>query len=221
MSSCRAPSGTIRILVVEDHGIVREGICELLDRQDGMTVVGSAASCREAILEAQRLSPDLITMDLILPDMNGIDATERILRFLPLAHIVMLSAHSTIEHVYCALRAGAHGYVIKGALGQELVHAVRAVMAGKRFLSPGISPDPTENLKSYAESKSPLERLSFRERQILHQIVAGSSSTEIGVQMSLSRKTVDTYRSRLMTKLGIHNRSALIRFAIEHESAAV
>jgi DNA-binding NarL/FixJ family response regulator len=207
--------------VVEDHGIVREGICELLERQDGMTVVGSAASCKEAIAEAQRLTPDVITMDLSLPDMNGIDATERIVRFLPRTHIVMLSGHHSIEHVYRALRAGVHGYAIKGALGQELVTAVRTVMAGRRFLSPGISPNLTEDLNSYAERKSPLERLSFRERQILHEIVAGASSTDIAVHMSLSRKTVDTYRSRLMTKLGVRDRSALIRFAIEHESAPV
>jgi DNA-binding NarL/FixJ family response regulator len=214
-------SPLIRIVVVDDHGIVREGLTVLLERQDGIKVVGSAASGKEAILAAQRFKPDVIIMDLVLPDMNGIDATERILNLLPLTQIIALSACHTTEHVRRALRAGARGYVVKAAMGAELVLAVQAVMAGRQFLSPGITPLVIEGLLKDSMSKSPMERLSAREREVLHRIVAGSTSADIAAHLSLSRKTVDTYRGRLMVKLGVDNRSALIRFAIEHELMAL
>ena len=210
-----------RIVVVDDHGIVREGLTVLLERQDGIKVVGSAASGKEAILAAQRFKPDVIIMDLVLPDMNGIDATERILNLLPMTQIIALSACHTTEHVRRALRAGARGYVVKAAMGAELVLAVQAVMAGRQFLSPGITPLVIEGLLKDSMSKSPMERLSAREREVLHRIVAGSTSADIAAHLSLSRKTVDTYRGRLMVKLGVDNRSALIRFAIEHELMAL
>jgi DNA-binding NarL/FixJ family response regulator len=214
-------SPLVRIVVVDDHGIVREGLTVLLERQDGIKVVGSAASGNEAILAAQRLAPDVVIMDLVLPDMNGIDATERILNVLPLTRIIALSACHTTEHVRRALRAGARGYVVKAAMGAELVLAVQAVMAGRQFLSPGITPLVIEGLLKDSFSKSPMERLSAREREVLHRIVAGSTSADIAAHLSLSRKTVDTYRGRLMVKLGVDNRSALIRFAIEHELMAL
>jgi DNA-binding NarL/FixJ family response regulator len=214
-------SPLVRILVVDDHGMVREGLTVLLERQDGMKMVGTAASGKEAILCAQRLKPDVVIMDLVLPDMNGIDATERILNLLPLTHVVALSACHTTEHVCRALRAGARGYVVKAAMGGELVLAVHAVMAGRQFLSPGLTPLVIEGLLNDTLSKSPMERLSAREREVLHRIVAGSTSADIAAHLSLSRKTVDTYRGRLMVKLGVDNRSALIRFAIEHELMAL
>jgi DNA-binding NarL/FixJ family response regulator len=214
-------SPLIRIVIVDDHGIVREGLTVLLERQDGIKVVGTAASGKEAILAAQRLKPDVIIMDLVLPDMNGIDATVRILSLLPLTQIIALSACHTTEHVRRALRAGARGYVVKAAMGGELVLAVQAVMAGRQFLSPGITPLVIEGLLKDSVSKSPMERLSAREREVLHRIVAGSTSADIAAHLSLSRKTVDTYRGRLMVKLGVDNRSALIRFAIEHELMAL
>jgi DNA-binding NarL/FixJ family response regulator len=203
-------------LVVDDHGIVREGLLALLKRQDGMHVLGSAASGQEAILAAQRLKPAVIIMDLVLPDMSGIDATESILAVLPLTRIIILSACHTIEHVYRALRAGALGYVVKDAPPDELMLAVRAVRDGKTFLSPQVTPSTIDGSRCFALPKSPLERLSRRERDVLHQIVAGDSSAVIGQHLSLSRKTIDTYRARLMAKLGVRNRSALIRFAIEN-----
>lgn len=208
------------ILVVDDHGIVREGLIALLEKQDGVRVVGAAASGQEAILAAQRLKPDIIIMDLVLPDMNGIDATERILKFLPKARVIVLSACHTTEHVYRALRAGAVAYVVKDARGDELLHAVRAARDGRQFLSPQVALSAEACAECYALPKSPLERLSLREREVLHRIVAGASSASIAQHLSLSRKTVDTYRGRLMTKLGVCNRSALIRFAIENELTA-
>ena len=205
---------------MDDHGIVREGLIAMLKRQSGMQVLGSAVSGAEAIVAAQRLKPTIIIMDLVLPDMSGIDATSRILKLLPLTRIVMLSARHTIEHVYRALRAGALGYVVKDAPAEELVQAVLAVREGKRYLSPQVSPSVSDGAACYSLPKSPLERLSMRERDVLHRIVAGGSSAAIGQRLSLSPKTIDTYRGRLMAKLGVCNRSELIRFVIENEFTA-
>jgi DNA-binding NarL/FixJ family response regulator len=205
---------------VDDHGIVREGLIAMLKRQSGMQVLGSAISGAEAILAAERLNPAIIIMDLVLPDMSGIDATERILKLLPLTRVIMLSARHTIEHVYRALRAGALGYVVKDAPAEELVEAVLAVREGKRYLSPSVSSSVNDGATCYSLPKSPLERLSMRERDVLHRIVAGGSSAAIGQHLSLSPKTIDTYRGRLMAKLGVGNRSELIRFVIENEFTA-
>jgi two-component system response regulator NreC len=208
------------ILVVDDHWIVREGLTALLAAQDGMRVLGSAATGHEAVLAAERLKPDIVIMDLVLPDMNGIDATHRIIRILPLTRFIILSASYNIEDVYRALRCGASGYVVKGAKGDELMQAVRAVSNGKQFLSPQVTPPAFGGAACYSLPKSPLERLSSRERDVMHRVVAGASSAVIARHLSLSRKTVDTYRCRLMAKLGVCNRSALIRLAIENEFTA-
>ncbi len=200
--------------------MVCEGLTVLLEREDGMTVVGTAATGKEAVNAAERLEPDVVIMDLMLPDMNGIDATERILSGPLRTSVIVLSACHTTEHVCRALRAGARGYVVKDAVSADLVLAVQTVSAGRQYLSPGIGPSAFDGASLKFLAKSPMERLSLRERDVLHWIVAGSSSADIGQHLSLSRKTVDTYRSRLMVKLGVANRSALIRLAIEHELMA-
>jgi two-component system, NarL family, response regulator NreC len=207
------------ILIVDDHGIVRDGIRSLLRCQDGMDVVGLAATGEQAVLAAQHLRPDVIIMDLVLPILNGIEATRRILASLPLTKIIVLSACCTSEHVYRALRAGACGYVIKDAAGAELVCAVRTVLSGRQYLSPSIATLVSGEYPDAAVARSPLERLSARERDVLHRTAEGYSSMEIALQLSLSPKTIDTYRSRLMLKLGVADRSALIRFAIQHAMA--
>jgi DNA-binding NarL/FixJ family response regulator len=216
-------SGTlpIRILVVDDHGIVREALAILIERQGGMTVVGSVANGADAVSASLRLKPDLILMDLMLRDMNGTDAMRRILALRPMTQIIVLSACHTTEHVCRALRAGARGYVVKEAVGAELVKAILTVMSGEQFLSPGITPLVLGDLLSGESVKSPMESLSMRESQVLKRLVAGASSADIAANLSLSRKTVDTYRGRLMTKLGVGNRSALIRLAIEYELMAL
>jgi len=210
-----------RILVVDDHGIVRDAISALLEREDGLNVAGIAATGEQAVLAAERLRPDLIIMDLVLPELSGIDAAKRILDSLPRTKIIVLSACGTPEHVYRALRAGVHGYVIKDAVGSELVRAVRSVLSGEPYL--GVALDISFGADSSGDgdavTPSALERLSAREREVLHRTVEGYSSAQIALQLSLSPKTVDTYRSRLMQKLGIANRSTLIRFAIEHALA--
>ncbi len=220
-SMCASNSPVARLLVVDDHGIVRDGLTALLEREEGMTVVGQAATGEEAILAAQRLRPDVIIMDLVLPDLNGIDATRRILSELPLTRIIVLSAYNTDEHVYRALRAGACGYVVKAAASADLALAVKVVTAGNRYVSPGLIVGFVDEPLITSMPKSAFEGLSIREREVLRQVVAGSSSSDIARHLSLSTKTIDTYRGRLMVKLGVRNRSALIRFAIENELLSV
>ncbi len=188
----------------------------LLERQEGMRVVGCATNGAEAVRAAERLEPHIILMDLVLPDLSGIDATARILGRSPLTRVIVMSSSHSSEHVYRALRVGARGYVVKDAAGHEFVQAVKTVLAGGRYLSGGIAALLGDGLLAESLARSPLESLSMREREVMHRTVAGASSAAIGRHLSVSPRTVDTYRSRLMLKLGVRDRSALIRFAIEH-----
>lgn len=206
-----------RILIVDDHCIVRDGLADLVEREPGMRVVGSASTGEEAVSAAQRLRPDLIIMDLMLPSLNGIDATQRIISELPRTRIIALSACHTLEQVCRVLRAGALGFVLKTAAAEELLRAIREVNAGKLYVSPVIAALFVDGELSMPIPKSPFERLSSRERTVVQLIVAGSTSSDIALQLSLSRKTVDTYRGRIMVKLGVANRSALIRYALDYE----
>jgi DNA-binding NarL/FixJ family response regulator len=210
-----------RTLIVDDHAIVRDGLADLIERERGMRVVGFASSGEEAVSVAQRLKPDLIIMDLMLPSLNGIDATQRIMSELPRTRIIALSACHTPEQVCRVLRAGAQGFVLKTAAAAELLCAIHDVMAGKQYVSPVIAALFLDGELSMPISKSPFERLSSRERKVVQLIVAGSTSSDIAIELSISRKTVDTYRGRIMVKLGVANRSALIRFALEYELPTV
>jgi len=212
--SSQAP---IRILIADDHGIVRDALAALLDRESGIRVLGSAASGLDAIRETRALGPDVVIMDLMLPDMSGIEASQQILRESPDMRIIVLSACRTAEPMYRALRAGARGYVVKSGAGSDLVRAVQTVHSGLPFVSPGIIPETVDDQFLSRLPRSPYERLSVRERDVLRHIVAGSTSSSIASRLCLSSKTVDTYRSRMMLKLGVANRSALIRLVIENE----
>jgi DNA-binding NarL/FixJ family response regulator len=212
----RLPGSTIKIVVVDDHGIVRDGLRALLDGHFQMKVIGAVANGRDAVLAAERLKPDVVVMDLVLPELSGIDATSRILALLPLTRVVILSACATAEHIFRALRAGARGYVLKECAGTELVQAVLAVVEGERYLSPRITGFVIDSLLGDTVAASPIESLSPREREVMHLTVGGASSAEIGEKLSLSRKTVDTYRSRVMGKLGVPDLAGLVRFAVAH-----
>jgi DNA-binding NarL/FixJ family response regulator len=205
-----------RILVVDDHGIVRDGLCALLERDRRFIVIGTAINGREAITAAMSLRPDVVVMDLMLPELSGVDATVRILKRLPDTRVVVLSACDSSEHVYHAMRAGARAYVLKQSAATELVSAVVSAMANQRFLSARIAEVLMKEMTHGGLMQSPLERLSAREREVLHLTAAGSSSVAIARALSLSPKTVDTYRYRIMEKLGVPNRAGLIRFAMQH-----
>lgn len=209
----------IRVYLADDHAVVREGLRYLLEAQKDIVVVGDAGNGREAVTQVKQLAPDVVVMDVSMPDLNGIDATALIMEDLPQTRVVILSMQGSVEHVYRALQAGAHGYILKESAGKVLVEAVRSVHSGGRYLSPGI----TETLvgdylqqRTLAVEVSPLERLSRREREVLQLVVEGRSSVEIGEMLGLSSKTIDTYRSRLMQKLGIGDVPTLVKFAILH-----
>jgi DNA-binding NarL/FixJ family response regulator len=209
-----------RIVVVDDHDIVRTGLAILLDREEGMKVVGSATTGEEAVQAARRLQPDLIIMDLVLPTLNGIDATKLIRAEFPLMLVIALSASGRPGHVCRALRAGANGYVLKNAPGEEIVLAVKLAICGGQYISPAITPSPLNGLNKATASLSPLEGLSAREHDVLRRIVTGSTSAGIAKSLSLSPKTIETYRGRLMVKLGVRSRTELIRLALEWELPA-
>ncbi|MFH1216107.1 MAG: response regulator transcription factor [Pseudomonadota bacterium] len=206
----------LRLLLVDDHAIIREGLRHLLGRESFIEVVGEAATGRQALALVEELQPDMVVMDIAMPDMNGIEATEEICRRWPKVRVVILSVHSTTEHIHRAFRAGATGYVLKESAGKELIAAVRSAHSNKTYLSQKIREQDIDNLQARSWSKSPLEELSRREREVLQLVVEGKSSIEIAAILFLSQKTVETYRSRLMSKLALHDIPSLVKFAIQH-----
>lgn len=206
----------IDILLADDHAIVRDGLRMLLESRDDLKVVGVASDGREAVSEARRLRPHVVVMDISMPMLNGIEAARTITQALPDTKVLILSMESSPEHVFRALQAGARGYLLKQSAGTELVAAVHAVHAGRRYLGHEINETVVAEYISRGRPESPLERLSVRERSLLQLIAEGCSNAEAARAMCLSVKTVETYRSRLMQKLGLHDLPKLVKFAIEH-----
>jgi DNA-binding NarL/FixJ family response regulator len=206
---------TTQILLIDDHAIVRDGLAFFLNAQPGLHVVGAASEGRQALTLCQQLHPAVVVMDISMPDLNGIEATRLIHQDSPEIAIIILSMHSSSEYIYRSFQAGAAGYVLKESAGSELVSAVAMVVAGNRYLSPVLFEQMSE-FQGLLSLKSPLESLSSREVEVLHQVVQGRSSQEIANALLLSVKTVETYRSRLMQKLGVNDIPALVRFAILH-----
>jgi DNA-binding NarL/FixJ family response regulator len=209
----------IRVLVADDHAIVREGLSIMLGNQPDMQVVGTAANGREALRLVDEHDPDVAVMDISMPELNGIDAIQQILPHHPLLKVIVLSIHQTKPYVFRALKAGAKGYLIKETAGLEVVEAVRAVYRGERYLSQQIADLLTVSLSINSEASNeagPLERLSQREREILQLVAEGKTSQAIANLLSISPKTVDTYRSRLMHKIGVNDMAGLVKFAIQH-----
>lgn len=206
----------ISVLLADDHQVLRDGLKTLLEAQPDIRVVGVAADGREAVTNAAELKPDVVVMDISMPDMNGVEAARRIRAAREQTRIVMLSMHSDAEHVYRALEAGATGYLLKNSAGSELVTAVRAVHAGRRYLTEKINEMVIAGYLGEKRAASPLESLSKRERDILQHIVDGRNNRETAELLHISVKTVETYRSRMLQKLGIKNVTELVKFAITH-----
>ncbi|MGQ9554938.1 MAG: response regulator [Anaerolineae bacterium] len=212
------------VLIVDDHAVVRDGLKAILETQPDIRVVGNAANGNEAVTQVMRLRPDVVLMDISMPTLNGIEAVRQITQASPNTSVIILSMHSTNEHIFRALQAGAKGYLLKESAGMEVVAAVRQVRAGRRCLSERIANIITDDyvrLREDASAESPLTRLSSRERSVLQLVVEGKSSVEIAKILFLSPKTVDTYRSRLMQKLGISDVPGLVKFAIQHGLTSV
>lgn len=209
---------TIRVVLADDHAIVREGLRALLDHQPDMQVAGMATNGHQAIRLVDECAPDVAVLDISMPDLNGIEAIQRMLPRHPGLRVVVLSIHSTKPYVFRALKAGASGYLIKETAGLEVAEAIRAVHKGERYLSQHIEDlldNWEENINSTAET-SPLDQLTRREREVLQMVAEGKSSREIAEVLSISSKTVDSYRSRLMQKLGVEDVTGLVKFAIRY-----
>ncbi|HEU0201309.1 MAG TPA: response regulator transcription factor [Burkholderiaceae bacterium] len=204
---------SLRVLLADDHAVMRDGLQALLQAA-GAEVVAAVANGRDAVRRALELRPDVLVLDIAMPELNGIEALRLVRAKWPEARVVVLSMHADAEHVYRALDAGAAGYILKESAGPEVVAAVRAVHVGKRYLSPAIA--PLADRARPRAGPSPLESLSTRERQVLQLVVEGRSSAEIAQRVHLSPKTVETYRSRLMKKLGVGDTPALVKFAVQH-----
>lgn len=209
----------IRVLLADDHTIVRDGLKYLLEAQGDIQVVGYAEDGRQAIAETQRLQPDIIVMDIGMPELNGIDAAAQIRSRAPAVRVIILSMFASREHIKRAFQAGVQGYLLKESAGQEVVSAVRSVHRGMRFVSQRISNLLVEALidqRPENAASNPIDMLTLREREVLQLVVEGKSSADIAELLSLSPKTVDTYRSRLMNKLGVTDLPGLVKFALQH-----
>lgn len=207
---------SIRVLLADDHAMVRDALRALLDAQERIEVVGAAENGADALSVCETLRPDIAVVDIVMPVLNGIEATAQIRQRYPATRVVVMSMHADIDYVYRALRAGAQGYVAKTATATDLVRAIRTVHAGRRYLSAAITESLLDDYLCTRSAKTPLEQLSVRERQILQLMAEGRSSASIAATLSLSPKTIDTYRSRMMEKLGITEFPALVKFAILH-----
>jgi DNA-binding NarL/FixJ family response regulator len=210
----------IRVLVVDDHKVVRDGLRMILEAEQNMTVVGEAGNGNEALRLAAELGPHVVVMDISMPELNGLEATERLRELRPGIKILVLSMHGDAEYIARAFSAGANGYVLKDSAADVVVDAVREVCDGRRYLSEDVKESVVDDYFSThhhpRDTRSPLETLTTRERQILQLVAEDRSSAEIGEAVGLSPKTVDSYRSRLMQKLGVRSAVGLARFALAH-----
>ena len=207
----------IRVLLAEDHTIVREGVKALLEGQPDIEVIAEVGDGRAAVETVERLAPDIVVMDLGMPKLNGVDATREIRSKGGPTRVVVLSMYSGEEYVRPVIRAGASGYLLKGSGLSDLVSAIRAVAGGDAFFSPEVARVLLEESRSPAApaKKEPSDGLTKREREVLTLVAEGKSSPEIAKMLSLSVKTVEGHRGRIMSKLGIRNVAGLVRHAIK------
>jgi two-component system, NarL family, response regulator NreC len=204
----------IRVLLADDHRVLREGLRVLLDDEEDISVIGEAGTGEEAICVALQTRPDIVIMDLGMPDMSGLDAIREIRRQDPQIRTVVLSMHSGREVVMQAIKAGCDGYVPKSSAHVNLLRAIRVVHSGQRYLHPMAATAVVDELTNRQANAGLLSVLSDREKEVLRLTAMGFTSREIGQKLVLSPKTVDTYRQRAMDKLNLEHRSDIIRFAL-------
>lgn len=206
----------MRVLLVEDHTLVREGLRLLLEEMGNIAVVGQATDGLQALSLAEQLQPDLVILDVSLPNLNGLEAASRLRSMARPPEIIMLSQHNRIEYVVQALRAGARAYVLKDAVVDELARAFAAIRAGERYLSHQLPIDLIEErLQQPSEIGSPIELLTSREREVLQLVVEGNTNRAIAHELSISIKTVEKHRFNVMEKLGVRDVTGLVRMAIQ------
>jgi DNA-binding NarL/FixJ family response regulator len=208
---------TIRLLLVDDHEMMRQGLRSILERDERMTVVGEAASGRDAVERARDLAPDIVVMDVAMKDLNGIEATRQILGASPSIRVVALSSHSDRRYVGAILEAGASGYVLKAEAFEDLRRAIHAVAAGKSYLSPEVTQGVVgDSLRATAARQAAPERepLSAREREVLQLLAEGLSSPQIAGRLFVATATVETHRRNVMRKLNLHSVAELTKYAV-------
>jgi DNA-binding NarL/FixJ family response regulator len=214
----------LRILVVDDHAIVRRGVRALLESQPGWEVCGEAATGRDAVEQVKLLRPDIVVLDLSLPELNGLDATRQILKESPRTQVLVLTMHNSEEMAHQVLRAGARGYVLKSDADQSLVAAVQSLRRGEPFLTPTVTELVLDRyVRSEAEDFGEAARveLTSREREILQLVAEGRSSKEVAGSLGITVKTVEAHRANIMRKLRLHSVSELVRYAIRNRIVQV
>lgn len=205
----------LRVVIVEDHALVRAGMRALLQKIEGIEVVSDVGDGWEAVKSVQTDTPDLVLMDIAMPGLNGLDATSRIIRESPTTRVILLSMHANEEYFQQALEVGASGYLLKGAELAELELALKTVARGETYLTPAVAKYAIKAYREKSEGPSgPLTRLSMRQREILQLIAEGQTTKDIAQRLNLSVKTVETHRSQLMERLDIHDVPGLVRFAM-------
>jgi two-component system response regulator NreC len=206
----------IRILLADDHTVLRSGLRALLSAQADLEVAGEAADGAEALRLAQTIKPDVVVMDIGMPGVSGIDATARIRRELPSTKVLILSMHDDQGYLRQALRAGASGYVLKKAADTELLAAIRAAARGEVFLDPSLAKEFVEDVVLPKAQESDIPMLSDREREVLHLLARGHTNQQVADRLCIGVKSVETYKARLMDKLGLKGRAELVRYALTH-----
>ncbi|MBI5443363.1 MAG: response regulator transcription factor [Deltaproteobacteria bacterium] len=211
--------GKTRVLLVDDHRMFLAGLRTLLERQEDVSVVGEAENGQAGVALAAELSPDVVMMDLTMPGLNGVEATRQILARVPAARVIALSAHSDPHLVAATLEAGAAAYLLKSSEPEELVRAVRTVLHGHRYLSPDVTGGVVDGFLRVQRRSTPASQpsLSSREREVLQLLAEGRTAANITTLLKIGRKTVETYRRRLMLKLDLHTLADLVKYAIREK----
>lgn len=209
-------ANVVRVLLSDDHALIRGALRLMVERIEGVVVVAEAGDGRTTVAQAIEHRPDIVMLDIAMGGMNGIEALARIREAVPATRVLILSSHESAEFVLRALRAGAHGYLVKGATPDELASAIREVMAGKAYLSPSISGHVISGVRERSASETPLDLLTPRQREILQLIAEGKSTKAIAADLDVSIKTAETHRAALMERLGIRDVAGLVLFAVRH-----
>jgi DNA-binding NarL/FixJ family response regulator len=210
---------TIRVILADDHPVVRQGLRRLLETQPDLSVVAETGDGLETIRLVEQFRPDVLILDLMMPGLNGMEVTRQVMQNNPGIHVIVLSMHKEDEYVINALRNGAQGYLLKDTGPSELAHAIREVIQGERYLSTSLRDHILDLLERSADQEkrlTPYEQLSSREREVFHLILESCTSAEIARRLSISPRTAETHRANLMRKLGVSNQIDLVRFAIKN-----
>ena len=204
-----------RILIADDHEVVRQGVRVLLEANPGWSVCCEAATGREAVAKATEFHPDVVVLDIAMPELNGLEAARQIRRAVPTAKILVLTVHQIDQLAQEFIDAGVRGYLLKADAGRMLVDAVKMVLRGETFFTPRL--ETSEGSMPTRGSTPPLKRLTRREREVLQLLAEGRSNKEIGTALRITTKTAETHRARLMAKLGVHSVAELVRYAIRNK----